>query len=258
MYRLIADTYRYRELIWLLARKELLIRYKRSKLGYLWALLHPLLLMIVLTVVFSTILRFRAENYIIFMTSALLPWIFLSQSLAYASESLVRNSGLMQKVYVPHLVFPVAAVLSAFINFLLSLIPLLVIMLFIGFPLHPTLAYLPVPIVALALFTLGCGLAFSAATVLFRDVPHILQILLRAWFYLSPILYSLEHIDPKYHAFFRLNPMLYILNGFRLSIYHGSLPSPQSAGMSLLCGVIAVIVGFWLFRHYENSYVDYL
>lgn len=262
MLELFRDAYRYRKLIWLLGMKELKVRYKRSTLGFLWALLHPLLMTVVLTLVFSHILRFDIEQYPIFLLCALFPWTFFSQSLAYATESIVGNGTLLKKIYVPPVVFPMAAVLSNLINFLLSLIPLALLLLVMRFPLHSTWLYLPVPLLGLLLFTLGCGLIFATVNVFFRDVSHILQILLAAWFYFSPIIYDLRFIDPRFHPFFRINPMLYILNGFRLAIYgdgqQGLLPSPQSIFMSLACGLLVLIVGYHIFRRYGDSFVFYV
>src|SRR5436190_3323380 len=134
MIEFVRDTYRYRELIWALALKELRVRYKRSVLGFLWALLNPALLMIVLTLVFGTLMRFSMDHYAIFLLSVLLPWTFFSQSLAYSVESVVNNADLLKKVRVPKLVFPVAAVLSNVINFGLSLIPLVLLMIVLRFP----------------------------------------------------------------------------------------------------------------------------
>src|SRR5262249_22287496 len=111
MKQLIRETYQYRELIWALALKELRVRYKRSALGFLWALLHPLLMMVILTVVFSTVMRIAISHYAVFLISALLPWTFLSQSLAYSVESVVGNGDLLKKVYLAKSVFPIAAVL---------------------------------------------------------------------------------------------------------------------------------------------------
>jgi ABC-type polysaccharide/polyol phosphate export permease len=129
MIELLRDTFRYRELIWSLAVKDLTIRYKRSILGFLWALLNPMLLMLVLTVVFSKIMVAQQPHYPVFLLSMLLPWTFFSQSLGYAAESIVGNGDLIKKVRVAKLVFPVAAVVSNMINLLLSLIPLILIVL---------------------------------------------------------------------------------------------------------------------------------
>jgi ABC-type polysaccharide/polyol phosphate export permease len=258
MGQLFSETYRYRELIWALALKELRVRYKRSVLGFVWALLNPALLMLVLTVVFGTIMRFSVPHYSIFLLSMLLPWTFFAQSLAYSVESIVGNGELLKKVRVARLVFPVAALVSNSINFLLSLVPLLVLVIALRFPLHWTWIYLPIPIIGLFLFTLGAAFFFSTVNVFYRDVSHIIQIILQAWFYFSPVIYSLDFISSKYRWLFRLNPLLYVLNGFRLSIYYGLLPSPGSIVMSLACGVGAVAIGFSVFRRYEKSFVYYV
>ena len=233
MGELFRDTYRYRELIWALALKELRVRYKRSVLGFLWALLNPALLMVVLTLVFGTIMRFSIDHYAVFLLSTLLPWTFFSQSLAYSVESIVGNGDLLKKVRIAQLVFPVAAVVSNIINFLLSLLPLMLLIALMRFPLHWTWVYLPVPMLGLFLFTLGTAFFFATINVFYRDVSHIVQILLSAWFYFSPVIYSLDFVSSKYRWLFRINPMLYVLNGFRLAVYYGMLPSLKSVGMSL-------------------------
>jgi ABC-2 type transport system permease protein len=258
MLQLVRDVYRFRELIWALAVKELRVRYKRSVLGFLWALLNPLLMMIILTLVFGSIMRFSIDHYAIFLLSMLLPWTFFSQALAYSVDSVVGNAQLLKKVRVPKLVFPMAAVVANIINFLLSLIPLALLIAVLCFPLHWTWIYLPIPMLGLFLFTLGSAFFFAAVNVFFRDVSHIVQILLSAWFYASPIIYSLDFIPKKYHIFFRLNPMLYVLNGFRLSIYYGLLPTLPSVAMSLACGIVALVIGFALFRHYQDRFVFYV
>lgn len=258
MTELLREMYRYRELIWALAMKELKIRYKRSVLGFLWALLNPMLLMLVLTVVFSTILSFNLPHYAIFLLSVLLPWTFFTQSLSYAVESIVGNGELIKKVRVAKLVFPVAAVVSNMINLLLSLIPLVLIVLVMRHPFHITWLYLPVPLLALTIFTLGGTFFFAAANVYYRDVAHILQIVLQAWFYITPIIFSIDFFPAKYRWIFKLNPIQYILNGFRLSVYYGLLPSLQSIIMSFICAFAALLIGFSIFQRHQNDFVFYV
>lgn len=258
MWTLVREISQNRELIWALALKELRVRYKRSALGFLWSLLNPLLMMIILAIVFSTVMRLGVNEYAVFLLSTLLPWTFFSQALSYTTESIVGNGELLKKIRIGKSVFPVAAVLSNVINFFLSMIPLVLVLLVLRFPFHWTWIYLPVPFLALVLFTLGCGFFCAAANVFFRDVSHILQIVLSAWFYVSPVIYSLDFIPQRFYFLFRLNPMLYILNGFRLAIYYGQLPSPQSATASLACGIIALLVGYFLFRRHQDSFVYYV
>jgi ABC-2 type transport system permease protein len=258
MIELVRDSYRYRELIWALALKELKIRYKRSVLGFMWALLNPALLMLVLTLVFSTIMRFPIPDYAIFLLSVLLPWTFFSQSLSYAVESIVSNGDLIKKVSLPKLVFPVAALVSNLINLFLSLIPLALLVLAMRHPFYITWLYLPVPLLALTIFTLGMTFLFAAANVYYRDVAHILQIVLSAWFYLTPIIYSLDFIPEKHRWIFKLNPLIYVINGFRLSVYYGMVPRLQSIAASFVCAFVMLFIGFYLFRKYQDDFVFYV
>jgi len=255
---LIRSTLRYRELIWALALKELKLRYKRSVLGFLWALLNPALMMVVLTVVFSTIMRFGIPHYAIFLLSVLLPWTFFSQSLSYAVDSIVGNGELIKKVSVPKLVFPVAAVVSNSINLLLSLIPMALLVLAMHHPFYATWLYLPIPMLALVVFTLGMTCFFAAANVFYRDVAHILQVVLSAWFYFTPIIYALDFVPPHLQWFFKLNPIIYVINGFRLAIYYGQLPHWQSIAASFVCGLTALIIGCTIFHKYEDQFVFYV
>jgi homopolymeric O-antigen transport system permease protein len=214
--------------------------------------------MMILTVVFSTIMRIQVDHYAIFLLSVLLPWTLFSQSLSYGVESIVANGELLKKVYIAKSVFPVAAVLSNIINFFFSLIPLLILLAVLRFPLHWTWIYLPIPLLGLVLFALGCSFFLAMANVFFRDVAHILQVILSAWFYVSPIIYSLDFLPARYRLLFRLNPMLYLLNGFRLAIYYGLLPSLQSVAASLGCGALGLFLGYSIFRRHQDSLVFYV
>jgi ABC-type polysaccharide/polyol phosphate export permease len=258
MKELLLESCRNRELIWALALKELTLRYKRSVLGFVWALLNPALLMLVLTVLFSTIMRFPIRNYPIFLLSALLPWTFFPQAPSYGVESIVGNAELIKQVRVAKLVFPMAAVVANLINLMLSLIPLALLVLLIRCPSHWTWLYLPVPVLALSIFALGTCFLFASANVYYRDVTHIIQILLSAWFYLTPIIYPLDFISPKDQWIFKLNPLIYVINGFRLSVHYGLLPRPQSIAASFVCAFVMRFVGFALFRKNQDDFVFYI
>jgi ABC-2 type transport system permease protein len=258
MIQLLRDSLRYRELIWALALKELKIRYKRSVLGFMWALLNPALLMVVLTLVFSTIMRFPIPHYAIFLLSVLLPWTFFSQSLSYAVESIVTNGDLIKKVAIPKIVFPMAALVSNLINLLLSLIPLALLVPILRHPFYWTWIYIPIPMLALAIFTLGTTFLFAAANVYYRDVAHILQVVLSAWFYVTPIIYSLDFIPEKERWIFKLNPLIYVINGFRLAVYYGKLPQMRSIAASFVCAFLMLFIGLYLFRRHQDDFVFYV
>ncbi|MDA2912376.1 ABC transporter permease [Acidobacteriia bacterium AH_259_A11_L15] len=256
MLELLRDTYHYRELIWILALKELKVRYKRSLLGVLWAFLNPLMMTAIFVVVFSKfrVGRFGIEHYAIFLLCAMFPFTFYQQSMAYAVQSIIANGSLIKKVYIPKLVFPLAAVLANFFNLMLSLIPLAFFLWVFDHPFHKTWLYLPVPMLGLLLFTAGCGFAVAALGVFLHDIGHILEVFLRAFFFLCPVLYDLDHIPARFHPVLIWNPMLHILRGFRLPIYAGELPEPASALISILVGVVAVVLGYAIFRRFQDSF----
>lgn len=258
MHELVREVVDNHELILALALKDLRVRYKRSALGFLWSLLNPLFMMIILSIVFSTVMQIGVDHYAIFLIATLIPWTFFAQALSYSAESIVGNGDLLKKVRIGKSVFPVAAVLANVINFVLSLIPMALVLVVLRFPFHWTWIYMPIPFLALVMFTMGCGFFCAAANVFFRDVTHIVQIVLNAWFYVSPIIYSLSMLPPKYQIFFRFNPMLYILNGFRLAIYYGQLPTLQSVAMSLTCGAVTLAIGYFMFRRYQDTFVFYV
>ena len=258
MKELLWDIHKYRELIWALALKELTIRYKRSVLGFLWALLNPMLLMLVMTVVFSTIMQAGIQHYAVFILSALVPWTFFSQALTYGVESIVGNADLIKKVPVPKIVFPLAAVVSNMINLLLSLIPLVLIVLVMQHPLAWQWIFLPIYIVALSLFALGCSLFFATANVYYRDVSHIVQIVMNVWFYLTPILYPITLFPERFRWLFKFNPIIYVMNDFRMSVYYGMVPTLWSVAASFVCAFLAFGIGYAVFRKYQSEFVFYL
>jgi ABC-type polysaccharide/polyol phosphate export permease len=258
MLHLLREIIRNRELIWALALKELRVRYKRSMLGFLWSLLHPLLMMVILTIVFSTIARLPVRSYAIFLMAALVPWTFFAQALSYSVESVVGNGEMLKKIYVEKTVFPLAAILSNVINFVLSLIPLVILIVALRFPLHWTWIYLPVPFLCLVLFASGCSLFFAAANVFFRDVSHILQILLSAWFYMTPVIYSLDLVPPRARPYFQLNPMIWLVDAFRDAIYFGRIPSARNIVIGFSISLVTLWAGYVFFRRSQDSFVYYV
>lgn len=258
MAELIRDLSKYRELIWALAMKELTVRYKRSVLGFLWALLNPAFYMIVLTFVFSTIMPMGVPHYAVFLLSALVPWTFFAQSSTYAVESIVSNGDLIKKIALPKVVFPLAAVASNLINLFLSFIPLALVVLVMGHKFYWTWILLPISTVALGIFTFGFGLLFAAANVFYRDIAHILQIILSLWFYVTPIIYKADSIPQQWRWVFRLNPMSYVLNQFRMLVYYGQIPTLWSFVASFTSAIVVFLFGYAVFRRQQSEFVFYV
>lgn len=248
----------FRELLRNLILKELKLRYRRSVLGFLWTMLNPLLMMVVITVAFSTIMKFSMAHFSIFLLTALLPWIMFMQATTGALRSIVDNAHLIHKVYVPKAIFPLAVVGSSLVNFFLSLIPLFVLMVALGVPIRPAVLVLPLAIVILTIFATGTALIFSCLNVFYRDFTHMTEVLLNALFYATPIIYPLHVLPSSYHPYFKLNPMYHVLQCFREPLYEGVVPSALTFGIAGLTAVSLFVVGWVFFQRYEHDFVFYV
>jgi len=244
----VRDLRAHASLLYALVHRDLTVRYKRSVLGFLWTMLHPLLLMLIFTVVFSTLFRGRAPRYEVYFLSAYVAWNFFAQTVVNAMASVAWNGPLMKRVRVPQSIFTVAGVLSALVNLGLALVVLFAIMLVTGAPLHAALAFLPVGILLIAIFTLGVSLALTAVSIYFGDVREMVQAGLPALLYVTPVIYPIAIVPERFRRLFELNPLFYLVEMIREPIYRGVLPSPAAmllaAGMSL--GSLAV--GWLIFR----------
>jgi len=254
----VADLWRYRELARVLVSKELKLRYRRSTLGFAWTMLNPLLTMLILTAVFSHVWRVQIESFPVFVLSALLPWNFLAQSLTGGAYAIIHNESLLKNVRVPRAVFPLAMVTSHLVNFLLAIVPLLLVMAWQGLPVRPAVLALPFCLVVLWAFAAGLTLALAAWTVFFRDLAQIVEVLLMALFYCTPIIYPLSIIPEQYAWVFRLNPAYYVIMPFRTIFYEGRFPSPEVLAISGGLGLVSLVLGFAAFRRRENLFLHYL
>lgn len=236
-------------LLYELVHRDLTVRYKRSVLGFLWTMLHPLLLMGIFVVVFSTIFRARTPHYETYFLSAYIAWNFFAQSTATAMASVAWNGPLMKRVCVPPSIFTLAIIVSGLANVGLSLIVLFAVMLIAGAPLHASLAFLPVSLVLVGLFTLGVSLALTAISIFFADVREMVQAALPALMYLTPIVYPISIIPDRFRWLVKLNPLVYIVEIVRAPIYYGILPSPTTLLLATVLSFGSLLIGWMIFRH---------
>lgn len=236
-------------LLYELVHRDLTVRYKRSVLGFLWTMLHPLLLMLIFTVVFSALFRVRAPHYETYFLSAYVAWNFFAQTTVNAMASVAWNGPLMKRVRVPPSIFTLAIVVSGLVNLGLSLIVLFSIMLAVGAPLHATLAFLPVSFVLLGLFTFGASLALTAVSIFFGDVREMVQAGMPALMYLTPIIYPIAIVPERFRWAIKLNPLVYIVEVVRDPIYYGIIPSPATLSLATVMALGAVAFGWMIFRH---------
>ena len=256
----VRELWQYRELLYFLTWRNILIRYKQAVLGVLWAVLNPVITMVVFTVLFNKVLGVGSGSYgvpyAVFAFSGLLPWNLFAMSLSGAGTSLVGNANLLTKVYFPRLVIPSSAVLSTLLDFLIGFAVLAVLMA--AYQVAPTWNALWLPFfILLALVTaLGVSLWLSALYVLYRDVQYVIPFLVQLWFFLSPVTYPTTMIPSGWASVvYNLNPMTGVIGGFRWALLGQQAPGPLfwlSAAMSL-----AVLAGgLYYFRHMEDVFAD--
>lgn len=248
------ELWRYRDLLRLLVSNSIKTRYKRSALGVVWTLLNPLLTTIVLSIAFSQLFRFEIKNYTIYLLVGLIFWGFFSQSTTQAMANLIWGSSLIKRIYIPRTIFAISVLGNAMTNFLLTLIPLAVIMLFMRHPFTRTLLWLPLAILLMAMFTLGLSLLLSTLAVYFVDVVDLYSILLTVWFYLTPVIYPIDIVPDQYASLVALNPMTFMLGLFRSIIYEGVPPTAQSWGIAAGLAVVTLGLGWLFFTQKANDF----
>jgi ABC-type polysaccharide/polyol phosphate export permease len=240
--------WQYRDLILQLVRRNIVSRYKRSVLGVAWTMLNPLGNMLVLTLVFSQLFN-RVAGYPVYVLSGLIAWNFFAQSTTTAMDQTVWGGTLLHRIYVPRTVFVVSAVGTGVVNLVISLVPLLIIMLFVGPPFQWSLLFLPVDILLLVAFSLGVGLLLSAWAIYFPDIAEMYHVVLVAWMYLSAIFYPQDVVPQSYRFwFFHLNPMYYLIEIFRRPVY-GDVPlSGWILGGAAVIAFATLIIGWLVFN----------
>jgi ABC-type polysaccharide/polyol phosphate export permease len=230
-------------------------RYQRSVLGFVWSLLSPLLLMLVTTGVFSLLFQRDPRTYGIYLLTGMLPWQFMSDSVAASCLSIIGGEHFMKKIYFPKLFFPLLTVATESINFSLSLCSMILLTLLFGLKLQWTLVFLPLVLAVTFLYTLGLSLLSGVATVYFRDFAHILRVVLSSVFYITPIIYPLNLIPSRYEWLFRCNPFYYFIDLYRQIIYYGRLPKPEVIFTSLALALMSVLLGLFLMMRKEKDII---
>jgi lipopolysaccharide transport system permease protein len=254
------DLWRYRELFYVLAWRDITVRYKQTVIGVLWALLRPFLTMVVFTVVFGKLAKLPTAGsapYALMVFAGMLPWTFFSTALSEASGSLVGNANLISKVYFPRLIVPSAAVVTSFIDFLISFLILVGMMVWYRFLPGWQILLLPGFIVVAFLASLGPGLWITALNVRFRDFRYIIPFLVQFGLYISPVGFSSSVVPEKWRLLYSLNPMVGVIDGFRWCILGGYSPLYIPGFLlSLAIVVFFLWLGITSFRKMEKSFAD--
>jgi len=264
------DLLRYRELVRNLVTSELKARYKNSMLGFVWSLLNPLAMMLVFTVVFSYLLtsQNRVEKYPLFLLCGLLPWNYFSNAVIGSVNSVVSNANLVKKVYFPREVLPIAGVLAQLVNFLLAFIVLFAALLIFRAHFSPWLWLLPLVILIQTCFALGIALILSTLNVFYRDTMMIMDVIMLAWFFLTPVAYSVEAypraylllgevVDVRRWAYI-LNPMASLINMYRDLLFLGSRTDLDFFLRTTVTALVVLLFGYWFFIRYSDRFGEEL
>jgi lipopolysaccharide transport system permease protein len=252
------ELWEYRELLYFLIWRDIKVRYKQTLLGAAWAIMQPLLAMLIFSIFFGRLAKIPSDGvpYPIFSYAALVPWMFFAGALNQSSNSLVNSANLIKKVYFPRLAIPIAAVLSGVVDFLLAFVVLLGMMLYYG--LLPALNTLWLPaFLLLALITsLGVGLWLSAMNVQFRDVRYTVPFLTQIWFFSTPVVYASSLLSEPWRTIYGLNPMVGVVEGFRWALLGTNTAPGPIVIASSLAALTILLSGAFYFRRMEKNFAD--
>ncbi|HEY0404609.1 MAG TPA: ABC transporter permease [Pyrinomonadaceae bacterium] len=253
------ELWEYRELLYFLAWRDIKIRYKQTVLGLAWAVLQPLLTMLIFALFFGRLARMPSDNvpYPLFAFAALVPWTFFANGLTQSSNSLVGSANLIKKVYFPRLVVPISVVLGGLPDFALSFVVLLGMMLYYG--VHPQFAimlWLPLLLLLTTVTALGCGLWLSALNVKYRDVRYIVGFLTQIWMFATPVVYPASLLSGRWRLVYSLNPMVGVVEGFRWALLRTDTAPGMSVVISATTALLILVTGTFYFRRMEKTFAD--
>lgn len=241
-----------------LVSKDFKLKYRRSALGVLWSVLNPLLMMIVLTAVFSMVFKFQIENFPLYLILGQTLFTFMSDATSSAMSSIIDAAPLIKKIRIEKMIFPLEKVVFALLNFAISLIAVAAVMVF--FQIAPTanLLFLPLLLLYLFMFSLGLGLLLAALSVFFRDIMHLWGVIITAWTYATPLFYPVDILTSWMAVIMQFNPMYYYVTYFREIALWGTTPSLMENLICLGCGIAALVIGYAVFRKQEKKFILYI
>lgn len=246
---------RYNHLLRELVVRDIKVRYRRSVLGLIWTVLNPLLMMIIMTLVFSTIFKSQIANFPVYLLIGNIVFSLNSEATSQSVMSIVGNAGLIKKVYIPKYLFPLSKVLSCLVNFGFSLIALFIVMLFTKAQFHLTMLLAWIPLLYLLLFTTGLSLILAALNVYFRDVGHLYSVVITAWTYLTPIFYPITMLPDKLQKLVFFNPMYQYVKYFRLLFMDGIFPAWRTNLFCFGLGAFMLMIGMYAFSKLQDKFI---
>lgn len=255
----LCELYSRRELLIQLVQRDIRLKYRRSFLGYLWSIMNPLLIMLVLTIVFSNMFRYDIQNYPVYVIIGRALFDFLNESTRTGMWSIISNASLLRKTYVPKYIFTMACVTSAAVNFILSLGAMVIVMIFTKTLPNIYILLLPFTILQLYLFCMGLSFFLAAATVFFRDVQYIYNAVILAWMYLSALFYPASMLPPKVlWIVSHFNPIFVYVEQARYFIMYGGMPPTEYIVNGCIASVLSVMIGLYIFKTTQDKFILYI
>ena len=252
------ELLRYSWLLQVLIERDLKIRYRRSFLGYLWSVLNPLMMMVILTIVFSTMFRFDISNYPVYLLAGQLIFNFYAEATSMAMGSILGGAALIKKVYLPKYIFPLSRVLSCFTTMLLSMFALFIVMFAMDVSFQRTLLFLPIVLLYVLIFCIGMGLLLSVAVVFFRDVQYLYSIFLTAFNYLTPIFYPESLLPEWLRNLLVFNPLYNFIKVFRSIAIYGQWPTVTEHLICIAFALGSLFLGIYVFKKNQNNFILYI
>lgn len=250
--------YEYRELLKTSIKKDIRGRYKNSILGVFWSFLNPLLQLAVYAIVFPLIMKSDIPNYTVFVCCGLIPWTFFSTAISRTSFVMVENGNIIKKVYFPREILPISIVTSELVNFFISTIIILAFVIAYGMGFSWYIVFYPVILIVQYVLLIGISLLVSSLTVYFRDLQHFIGILLQLLFYATPIVYGMDIIPVSFQWILKLNPMSYIIDGYRSIFYYQRMPDLVGLGIVFASSIVLCIVGYFIFNKLQKRFAEEL
>ncbi len=246
---------KYKSLIHELVIRDLKVKYRRSFLGYLWSLLNPLLMMLVMSIVFGSIFRGNIENFPVYVICGQTLFGFFTESTTMSMYSILSNAALVKKIYIPKPIFPISRVVSSFVTMSFSLGAIIIVMLFTRSAFHWTMIMSLLPIFLLLVFCCGVGMVLAALSVYFRDITHLWGVITLAWMYATPVFYSIDLLPENIREIMKINPMYHFLTVFRSLVMLGTVPGVDAWRGCVLASLGSLIIGLVLFHRLQNNFI---
>ncbi|MEQ2603575.1 ABC transporter permease [Dorea longicatena] len=255
MTRYIENFKKFQPLLYELVARDVKIKYRKSVLGVLWTLLNPLMMMIILSIVFSNLMKFDVQNYSLYLLCGQILFNFYNEATSGAMTSILGNAPLIKKVYIPKYLFVVSRIASSSINILSSFCALILVMLFTRQELHFTMFLVVIPLVYLIIFSMGVGLILAALTVKFRDIMHLYTVFLTGLMYLTPVIYPMSMLPGWVYKIVSINPLTMIMVIFRNVVIYNTIPSVGEFIVPLIIVIVTFFLGLWVFYKQQDKFI---